>query len=401
MIIKGRIDNIFLLGIVLLLPLFFQLMKMLFEEKSTIFTVLTYLIVLLVIIIKKRKISISDLIILVVMYSFFGLNYLIFPETRYYFTHGEMTSVFVFFVPISVLLVRHIENWYLFDDVNYPLSLIAIVFGLIISINRVGHSIHYMEFSYAMLPFLIIIYLRIRKAKSLLSIIVFFIGLIEIISFGARAPIIILAFYIIAFEAIRTDTKRNTKLLVMTSILICSVIILFFSDFIVLKLSELSLFKNSYFLWNLQRGRLLEDSSRDAISLSCISRLRSMGIEVTGIFGDRRYCAGVYPHNIVFEILMSFGWIFGVPTLLFLFWIIIKPLLNKSTREVTLFLIAALFLRYFVSGSYIIEGKFWIFLFAIISIHRSNIYGGKQSDFIENNTTLPNVFYSARRVNRI
>ena len=92
-----------------------------------------------------------------------------------------------------------------------------------------------------------------------------------------------------------------------------------------------------------------------------------MGLSISGFFGDRSFCLGyAYPHNIIYEILMSFGWIFGIISILFYAYELLRAFFHN--KEVTIFIFLTLFTRYFISGSYLTEGRFWITTALIIAI---------------------------------
>ena len=214
------------------------------------------------------------------------------------------------------------------------------------------------------------------------------------IAFGARAPVAYIVLYIIILELLRDDLNLGYKILIASALLIIGGAYILLQNQIFSMLSTMPLFQNSYLLRTFQKGSLYESSTRNIIWENCIQRIKTMGFFVGGFFGDRPYCGSVYPHNIFLEIIMSWGWIIGSGMILFLIMLIIKGLGYKGIyKEVTIFAIFAELSRYFLSGTYVREPKFWIALFILISVSKRTNKKTVQeweSDFIEDrNNNIP------------
>jgi len=137
-----------------------------------------------------------------------------------------------------------------------------------------------------------------------------------------------------------------------------------------MKLEELT---DSRFLTKMLNNQLLESNTRNAIYDEARYALENMGFGMYGLFGDRLVVSSVYVHNIFYEILLSFGYVFGTLFILLLIFIITKAIVfNKDTisKVFALFFTAAFFLRFFVSGSFVIEGDFYLYIAAMLNICR-------------------------------
>lgn len=364
-----------ILGVVLLLPKVLEFIGTCFGSFSPV-TIWLYVVVFIITILKCKTIKISDITILMIVYVIFAFNYLLFDDTRKYMLEQDMLLIYFFFIPIGVFVFKEIQSWNDYERILYPFSVVSVLLNTLVFVFRDQGGLSYMEVSYSLLPFLAILYSCSRNDTNnknrVVSLIFFVVGTVEIFSFGARGPMLFLLIFILLYEILREDVASYKKILLFVfgsvfGILVIAIISIF-SKSIIEYLSNSKIFENSYILQHLSNGGFFQHETRNNIYQRCLRRIESMGMEVSGLFGDRYYCGSVYPHNIVFELLMSLGWIFGLISILLLLILILRSVFIKEKRTVAAFLITTLFLRFFVSGSYLIEGKFWVFLFALISL---------------------------------
>ena len=83
---------------------------------------------------------------------------------------------------------------------------------------------------------------------------------------------------------------------------------------------------------------------------------------------------GVYAHNIFIEILANFGIILGTILSLVLIILCIKALLinNRDVAEMLIIWFSIGFIPLIVSGSYITDIKFWIFMGLMMKAIKTN-----------------------------
>lgn len=361
---------------VLLLPVFFALLNVLLHQfaptRTPLITALIYFIVLAVILLRVRIIEINDLLLLIMIYVLFGLNYFLFIETRPFIISTDMLVVLFFYLPISVFSVSKIRDWKTFFYHMNKASIVAITIGLIIVIFLDYRSyLNYMAFSYALLPFICVLYRTFRIEGRIEYLILFIAGISVILMHGSRAAILFAILYALLYELTNTSRKQKKKLctLILSALVLC-VTYLNLGNIAGLLL-RISTFENSYFLRRVVRGELIVSSGRSLIYEACRNRLSTMGFSISGFFGDRAYVLEhAYPHNFIYEVLMSYGWVLGIITLIAFFALMIKGLKNKVVRSIVVFFAVTIFARYIISGSYLIEGKFWVGLFALISLAR-------------------------------
>lgn len=319
-----------------------------------------------------RQIKISNVFVILVFWMFCWMNLIAFPNLNEYFSETSFLLSTFYFLPISALIIFRIDNWDNFFKIYTPFALLASLMGAFIVFfsNTIesgkGEFFSYMEFSYNMLPSCMGLYCVWRRTKNIKLLAGFTINFVSIVCFGSRAAVLYGLVFIVTFEIINSKVTFY-KMLLITVIFI---IIAIFLDQIVTILLQLGVFSNSRLLNHIVEANLFESRGRDLISQLCLKRINSVGFEFSGMFGDRPYLNGaIYPHNIIYEIIMQYGWLLGTLILGWLLYLISYDFFVKKYKTLVLFAILSLMGRYFISGSYLIEGKFWIFIFIILSIN--------------------------------
>lgn len=207
--------------------------------------------------------------------------------------------------------------------------------------------------------------MRILGKRRIVGLILFIIGIVEMLAFGCRGAVISALIFAILLAVL--NSKKNKWGLILFAIVIIAIAVNIVP--LINYLSGISIFEDSYILRRAVNAEIFEVSSRETILMNCEKRLSSMGLEISGLFGDRPYCGSVYPHNIVYEVFMQWGWILGTVFLLWLASLFVKGFLhNSSSRFVTLFFVCSILLRFFVSGSYLNSVFFWLMIACMLSI---------------------------------
>lgn len=370
------------LAFVIIMPAYIDVLNVLLNTigigMTSVVTACIYIYVLISLILKCgiRKI---DFFYLIGFYLVFLLNYLFFSSTRSEMLSQGMIIVYIFFIPYGLFSFKNVVNWDSFFSYLYKYAKWAIISGgMMLLFLSYDKYLGYMDYSYSLLPAVCAAYyyqakgknIEEKKTSSFIPMIMFVAGIIEMAAFGARSGILYAVLFVGVLELLRKDISIQKKLLICGVLVIGGMIGVFYLDDILYLVSKLPYFENSYLVRSFLKGKLFNTDTRQVIWQSCFERLNTMGMDVTGFFGDRPYCAGaVYPHNIVLEILMSWGWIIGGCILAYLLWLIIRGLTCKGLkRDVCIFIIFSCLSRFFMSGTYIREGKFWITVFVLVAL---------------------------------
>lgn len=380
---KFRFDNIDVACITIFTPVLVEMVSIIFKlsgfQDTALFTAGFYIITTLFCFYKTKSISQVSILIMSLIFTLFLITYLFFPSRGIYIFASPMIQNYVFYIPLGAACVLRINNWDHFFEKFNIYAIIAIVISLLgLTFLNYGLYIGYMEFSYTIFPFVIGLYLCIRKIKrwKIQNVVFFFIGLIEMLSFGARATILFSILFILTYEFFGYHSKKNSiKTKFVAGIVIVLVIFVFLNyDAILNYLSNFYIFSNSRLIKMFMSDRLIDTTGRELLYDKCKEYIASMGLSINGPFGDRQFCLLInqpYPHNFFYEILMSFGWIIGILIFISLLLMCLTILVNNSTeKDILIFSFFGFFSRYFISGSYIQEGRFWIFLFALISLFK-------------------------------
>lgn len=345
---------------------------------QTIYMIAMIVMMLRVVIPIRSNEILKDIIMLFFMWSIFLFSYKMFPENREYYKDSNMLIMYLFYLPLCVFSIRKIRDYSCFWDEMYKMGKITLAFALVILLfTDYEKYIMYMGFSYALLPFIAAFYHRFREKKDKTAILLFFVGAVTMLSFGSRAALMFLFLYVGVYELIGSQMKLDKKIAIVLIIgIVVAAVVIYFENILEF-LSGISIFEDSYIMHNALNGDLFKSRTRDALYENCIDRINTMGWEVGGFFSDRPYCAltgNAYPHNIAYELLMSWGWIIGLIALGLLAIALLRALLVKDSakRDVAVFIIVTLFLRYIISGTYVEEGKFWVMLFLITSLRKNN-----------------------------
>lgn len=239
-----------------------------------------------------------------------------------------------------------------------------------------------MPFAYFVLPSVILaFYFTFENPKSL-NIIFAALGLLLLVSAGTRGPIICLIAYIGIY--LLTHLK-STKVIITT--IFSTVFLLWWtlSDNMILFLTWLKFIFTKFgvstrILDHFFANAYLHSASRDILKDAIIDAISKSPVLGYGIFGDRSVLLGigVYPHNIVLEIICQFGMGLGLIFLISLVYLIIKSYIaNRSNieGEFILILFPLAIIKLFMSGSYLNE----TFFFLLLGICIKTIYDTRKS----------------------
>ena len=342
--------------------------------------IILYMLVMIygIIIILKYSFTIKDVFVIMIIYvGYFILYFISTDVARVEMQSVYMRLMYLYFTPLSVIIVSHIEDFSELFSKKYVI--ISDIFVILTVISKVflRDNTDYMIFSYDLLPFwalivVVAIYFR-EKIQWIFSIII----LIEALVFGCRGVLIWILTCGSLVYAIVLFYQRNTKKIINK--------ILRFPFFIMTaliaiveflpKLLQSKYAASSYILIRLTMGSLSESSARTEILKLCIDEIKKMGFNINGLFYDRSFLPhGMYAHNFIIEIILSFGWFLGI---LFLIFIVkkISGAFFKQTLDgkiIWVYFLTVLFLRYFISGSIFGEGKFGIFIAVMIALNKYN-----------------------------
>lgn len=341
--------------------------------------IILYVLVLIygISLIIKYSLTKKDLAVLTAIYLFYILMFFISGETARDELHSVyMIIVYAYFVPLSVIVLSHVEDWTdLFNNNKYLFFCDILIVASIVSKVLLNDTTDYMVFSYDLLPIWGIVLISALHFHKKIQWIAVGASLVEALIFGCRGALTWLLLcglivYSIDFFSIK-DASSLVKRLMVIPMVILTIIIVLLEAIPYLLTSKYA--DSSYILVRLKIGSLGESTARAEIISLCLDIIKKMGLNIYGLYYDREILPnGMYAHNIILESLLSLGWIFGIIFLIFVFKHIIKAfrLQDSNGKIIWAYFFSVLFMRYFISGSIFGEGKFIMLVAIMISLCR-------------------------------
>lgn len=212
----------------------------------------------------------------------------------------------------------------------------------------------YMTFSYnLLLPTTFVLLLCIKEFKLYRAAIAI-LGICLIFVAGCRGAllgaVISPLIYIFFFGRLDKNIKYRVTILLVALLLI----VLFFYDPILQAVSSklTSIGLNSRTLEKFLNSSITDDSGRGSILQNTMMNVDLIG---HGLWGDRVILNGRYPHNIIAEILIDYGWILGSGIVILLICIILRGL-HKANVLMSIALCSLLstgVVKLLLSGSFV------------------------------------------------
>ena len=381
------------LAFILFIQILLDFCKVLLRGDSSLVTYFVYVASLLVFLFVFRKnISVDAVGKMLLLYFIFATSFLLFPETQRFYHSDSFRLVCLYFFPIVFIVIRTIEEWTNFFKIMSWFGTVAVLMGVYIvffsgvdNYDANERYFTYMEFSYALLPFVCSLYVYAKDSRKWLYFFFFALGLFEMLAFGSRATVLFALAFILISGLLSILPKANKGLLFLT--LPIAIIVISFNR-IIRWLSSIPYLQDSYIMRHILSGEFFIHDTRRAIYENCLTRINTMGLDISGFFGDRQYCElSIYPHNIILEVLMQWGWFLGILMLVYILILLVNAFRRAPNKTIPVFFVVCLLGRYFLSGTYVTEGRFWIFYGCILAlVSRKNHYDKSDNQVFCNNT---------------
>lgn len=242
-----------------------------------------------------------------------------------------------------------------------------------------------LTFGYKLIFCCIVFLFFFLHQKRIFNLIASILSGLMVITDGSRGPILCLAVFLFLYMLVKIRDQQRWKktIFAFLGIGICCIGLLLWQSIIpwlINKVSHMNV--NSRTISMLVSGNIRSDTSRSAIYNLCLDIIRRQGPFGVGPFGDRvfiapRYYWG-YPHNVVLELILDYGWIVAIVIMAAIAVGILK--LFKSLREEELIVFSILLAcstKLFISSTYWAEAFFWGMLAWMINMLRM-IKGGRK-----------------------
>lgn len=293
---------------------------------------------------------------------------LFYPQNGFYLERGVFYMLLIN-MP-SFLCIASINNMTVIKEVmlrlSYVVFLIGLVFSILVIFNKISFTSYSMSFSY----YLLLPALMFAARSNIFHSIGFILTICLMLFLGSRGALVA-AFTFVLFFSIISPKRRNLIFVIFAA---AAVSILLIDMNTILDQSKQFFGFSSRSLTFLLEGTFASDGGRDPIYKEVWASVINGPFLGYGIFGDRVILEGVYSHNIYLEIVSNFGLALGGIISIWLTWIIADSYnkSNKANKEILVLFFCLCFFPLLISGSYLTNNWFGLFMGAIFLIRRYN-----------------------------
>lgn len=317
----------------------------------------------------SRRIVSADVMFLLFCISVYFFHYLFYPDNEELLL--KFFPKFIFTVLPLFLLGRSIRDYKTllncFEKASRYVVLIAFAYYVIIIVSGQELDSDNMSFAYYLLPFAIISAYYAITSFSLMNLFRTAISCITLILTGTRGPLMCLAISIVLIVVLH---QKSTGKRIFWTIAIIAFVFFLLSDTFINLMERFNAYLFSRDIENriiekFLGENLFDDSGRSSINVILQNAIREKPFLGYGIMGDR-VLANTYAHNFLYELMIDFGVIIGFGLFAFLLIAVVRNILltnvTEEYRVISLLLISSVFVKLFVSGSYIQEANFFLLL---------------------------------------
>lgn len=241
-----------------------------------------------------------------------------------------------------------------------------------VNFSKLGHSTQYMNNAYAALIPVALLYDKgISEMKIRNIFISLFAGFFLVIS-GSRGAAITFIFFIILYHIIDGEFTLR-KILIISLVIVLTVFVVYNLDNIFSWLTQfMGKMGVSTRLTDLIMGSESGVYNSEGRTIIYETALKEIGITGGGLFYDRCITSYSYAHNFIFEVLLDFGLLLGIPILLFIGYKIFE--FTKKAHNMTAIMVwvpivlASFLVHYMFSASFLIAQDFWIMIGIVFAV---------------------------------
>lgn len=334
-----------------------------------------YLYAIPVVLRRSKRIFFESYVVAVFI---FVLHYIFFPENRIFI--ATLIIPFFFMVLPSFIYALSLRDLLIFKNIMEKTSCIVFwtgaLLGTLVFFTKASIGSYSMSLSYYMLLPAVVSLNKLFRKRTVIDSIIFILSLAIIISLGSRGPILCIVVFIL-LKILRPNFRTSYKktIIFLNFLGISAVVLIFFKEIIKAMYNALlgyGIHSRTLYLFLMDSGFYLSSrSSKYQIVIEEIIKSPILGI---GLAGDRRAANGIYVHNLFIELISDFGLIIGIFLCIFILYFILKLLLikDKNKRDIFIIWVSLGFVPLMMSGSYLTNINFAIFMGLLININKYN-----------------------------
>ena len=331
-----------------------------------------------------KRITKYDHMFVFACFILYVVNILLYPQNEEVllgrlFSFSLLTLPY-YYIGVSLDIKRFYKSFYYISVIAiYMCAFYELLYAQSASyIGEVDTSEYNMGLAYSILPHVLMVSWMALKNVKIYSIIPMVLGLMLLLSFGTRGPVICaIVFIAIYLLFIRPSKYQKTMRKVTISLAVFAVSFLnqfmLFMQMLTFQLGMSTRIFEKYF-----EGELETSSGRDYIRETLLRELVTDNpLYGHGILGSYPY-VNTYPHNIVLDFLFSFGWILGIALLLSVLYVIIRMLIKYSQNEISktfgILLVVSSILSLCFSSTFVDDAMFFMLLgYCINSLRKQRV----------------------------
>ena len=316
-----------------------------------------------------KRLRMPDILLYLSISAIYFIHYLVYPENVEVLNFYAFTFLCIVVPQYFIGLVLNVPK---FNSLILNLSRFVVIlqFWYVFfygagarEAEMTGDS---MMKAYAVLPHLLLVLSNLFNKRNWVDIFIVIIGLAQIFSFGNRGSMVAIVLFLL-ISVLQLPNSQLSKAWKLFISFLLGVAFIFLKQISLFFFNLISAFGMSARIFEkVIEGTFLVDESRmESYWKPLLEIIKNESFFGYGIGGDRVVGGVIYAHNIVLELLISFGVVFGA--ILFI-WICIhifrgfKHSADATSRNMVLVLVCSGFVPLFVSGTYLTATSFFLLL---------------------------------------
>lgn len=323
----------------------------------------------------KRYVRLKDLIFFGSVCLIYLINYLAYSSNRGVLE--DTANIFLlatlpfYFLGLLFDVERYYKELLTASKFVITLQLLMFITGSL-GLTTVAATEDFMYNAYMILPHLCFVSSFLVKKFSWSNLLFSFLGFLILCACGNRGAIVCFSLYLLTLLFL-----INPKVKYLVSVSVLSVLLYANFEFIVISLisfiDSLGAGVSTRALQSIVDNNFADANGRNELSDRILEAIENSGAFGYGIMGDRQFLNGAYVHNIILELLVSYGWVFGILLMLSLIIVILKGYFSSKVFCEKVFLISLVFAgigKLMFSGTYLTEIPLFIMIGFAVSLIR-------------------------------
>ncbi len=327
-----------------------------------------------------QRVRIPDILFALSFVLVVVMTLLIYPESSVYIS-PELWRIFGLSVPLYFVGVIYDHNETQKDLFYCSILSVFFVFIYQLYILATGRVLatDNMNTSYNVLPSIMYLIYWAVTNKGIKNWIIALAASCTSFVFGTRGPIVAIFVFLGICIVYKIFSIKNIAVRIIFVLILIPIVAFIFSGDGVLTLAKILSekfgevgFSTRIFDFFIEE-QLDYDSGRDVLQEQVWSAIKQRSILGYGFMGDRSFLDGSYVHNIVLELLCSFGIIAGGAIFVTVIILPVSSILrSRGTSHSWLIIMFScmMFIKLFVSGSYALEANFFFLLGLSVNVLR-------------------------------